>query len=148
MNPTYLNRSLTLAHQSVQNGNHPFGALLVLDGLIVAEAENTVITQEDVTKHAELNLISKCAHLFSEEEKKRMVLYSSTEPCAMCTGAIVWSGVRSIVYGCSSKQLNLIARGSFTIECRKILSHSLMNFEVSGPYLDEGFTSIHQEFWK
>jgi tRNA(Arg) A34 adenosine deaminase TadA len=118
-----------------------------LDGVIVAEAENTVITDSDVTRHAELNLISAAAGKFSVEERSRMILYASTEPCAMCTGAIVWSGIKNIVYGCSSKLLNQIANGHFTIECRKILEHSNEEYSVEGPLLEEEAVNLHLSYW-
>jgi tRNA(Arg) A34 adenosine deaminase TadA len=144
----YLKKTLTIAKQSVKNGNHPFGALLVLDGQIVAESENTVITDLDVTRHAELNLISNFIHRFSPSERERMTLYSSTEPCAMCTGAIVWSGIKRIIYGCSSEELKRIAKGKFSIECRNILDHSKDRYYVEGPLLEEEAAQIHLEFWK
>jgi tRNA(Arg) A34 adenosine deaminase TadA len=147
MHDFYLNKTFDLARKSVANGNHPFGALLVLNGKIVAESENSVITDSDVTRHAELNLISKFVHKFTEAERKEMVLYSSTEPCAMCTGAIVWSGIETVVYGCSSELLNQIARGSFTIECRKILAHSSNTYQITGPLLEEEASKLHKEYW-
>ena len=148
MHTLYLQKTFTLAKQSVQNRNHPFGALLVLDGRVVAESENTVITDSDVTRHAELNLISNFSHRFTQEERNRITLYSSTEPCAMCTGAIIWSGIKKIVYGCSSDQLNRIAKGKFTIECRKILDHSTETYKVEGPLLEQESSQLHLEFWK
>lgn len=147
MHNSYLHQTFILAKQAVQNGNHPFGALIVLDGKIVAQAENTVITGSDVTRHAELNLISNFIPQFSQAEKERMILYSSTEPCVMCTGAIVWSGIKKIVYGCSSERLNRIAKGHFTIECRKILDHSTFSYYVEGPLLEDEASLLHLEYW-
>lgn len=148
MHEFYLQKTFTIAKQSMKKGNHPFGALLVLDGQIVAESENTVVTDKDVTRHAELNLISNYIHRFHPSERERMTLYSSTEPCAMCTGAIIWSGIKKIIYGCSSEKLNRIAKGHFTIECRKILDHSRDIYSVEGPLLQEEAEQIHLEFWK
>jgi tRNA(Arg) A34 adenosine deaminase TadA len=147
MQEFYLHQTFTLAQQAVKNGNHPFGALLVLDGEVVAEAQNTVISDNDVTRHAELNLISKFAHSFSEDQLGRIVLYASTEPCAMCTGPIVWSGIKKIVFGCSSAELNRIAQGQFTIECREIFKHSTETYDVTGPLLQKQAAEIHSGFW-
>lgn len=147
MQEIFLQQTFSLAKLSVKNGNHPFGALLVLDGEVVAVAQNTVISDNDVTRHAELNLISKFAHTFNQAELDRMVLYASTEPCAMCTGAIVWSGIKKVVYGCSSAELNQIAKGQFTIECRNIFKHSTAHFSVSGPNIENEAKLIHFEYW-
>ena len=63
----HLRRAIELAQQSRQNGNHPFGALLVdADGEVVLEAENTVFTEDDCTNHAELNLVRAASRRFDE----------------------------------------------------------------------------------
>ena len=54
----FLRQGITLARQARAAGNHPFGALLVLDGEVVASAQNTVFTHRDPTAHAETNLVS------------------------------------------------------------------------------------------
>ena len=87
-------------------------ALLVRDGEIVMEAENTVESEVDITGHAELNLVRRAVHELGEEVVKACTLYTSTEPCAMCSGAIYWSGISRVVYACSAKRLGEIAGGS------------------------------------
>jgi len=86
----YIKRTYQLAQSAQEKGNHPFGALLVMDNKVVFTAENTVMTNNDVTRHAELNLVSKVTQELDPESLSHGVLYSSTEPCAMCTGAIFW----------------------------------------------------------
>jgi tRNA(Arg) A34 adenosine deaminase TadA len=54
---TYIRRAIQLARQARERGNHPFGAQLVADRQVILEAENTVVTEADPTKHAEMNLI-------------------------------------------------------------------------------------------
>ena len=75
------------------NGDHPFGALLVKDGEVVLTAVNTVNTDHDNTRHAELNLVSQAMRQFDADFLADCVLYTSTEPCAMCAGAIYWAGI-------------------------------------------------------
>lgn len=147
MHESYLRQTFKIAEQSVQAGNHPFGSLLVLDGKVVAEAGNSVITESDVTRHAELVLISKFAHRFTDEERKRMIVYASTEPCAMCTGAIIWSGIETIVFACSGKKLEEIAKGGFYLESREILKHSTKSYSVTGPLLEEEASQQHLNYW-
>jgi len=95
-----LQHSLSLAKCAVLDGNHPFGAVLCLEGEMVAQAQNTVLTDRDVTRHAELNLVSDVTQRFSREQLARSILVSSTEPCAMCAGAIYWSGNGEGFCGC------------------------------------------------
>src|SRR3989338_4605277 len=93
----FVERSLELSNQAVLKGNHPFGALIVYpsnattqcatcrkDSYWILEAENTVHTGNDVTHHAELNLISRAWKLLSADQRAKCVLITSTEPCAMC----------------------------------------------------------------
>ena len=141
-------RSYQLAKSAVEKGNHPFGALLVIDDKVVMTAENTVNTDNDVTRHAELNLVSKAARELDMESLKRSILYTSTEPCAMCTGAIFWAGISTIVYGCSAAELGEIASGSFVVPSRELLKYGKRKVKVIGPILEEQGAEIHHSFWK
>jgi len=144
----YITRTYELAESAQQKGNHPFGALLVIDDEIVLTAENTVITDNDVTRHAELNLVSKATQKFDPEILAESILYTSTEPCAMCTGSIFWAGISTIVYGCSAGKLGEIAGGSFVVPSRELLKYGNRKMEVVGPILEEIGAEIHQRFWK
>jgi tRNA(Arg) A34 adenosine deaminase TadA len=87
----FIRRAIELSVLAKDHGNHPFGALLVNDdNEIILEAENTVYTEHDVTRHAELNLVSKASRTLDPEVIQQSTLYTSTEPCAMCSGSIFW----------------------------------------------------------
>jgi tRNA(Arg) A34 adenosine deaminase TadA len=144
---TYIMETYQLALSAQEKGNHPFGALLVIDGEVILTAENTVNTDHDITKHAELNLISKATHELDPKRLWSSILYTSTEPCAMCTGAIFWSGVSKIVYGCSATTLGEIAGGSFVVPCRELLKYGQREITVVGPVLEDQGTFIHRNFW-
>ena len=96
------------AEQAVEHGNHPFGALLVKAGEVILTAENAVNTENDVTRHAELVLVSRASKAFTPEVLAQCTLYTSTEPCAMCLGAIPWSGVRSVICGARDEDARAI----------------------------------------
>ena len=82
----HLLRAIELARVSREQGNHPFGSLLVdASGDVVFEAENTVVTRRDATGHAELNLVRAASMQFDVEMLRTSTLYTSTEPCAMCS---------------------------------------------------------------
>ncbi|MBL4774146.1 MAG: nucleoside deaminase [Alcanivoracaceae bacterium] len=144
----YIKRTYQLAQSAKGNGNHPFGALLVVDGEVVLSSENTVISDNDITKHAELNLVSMATQKFSTEVLKMAILYTSTEPCAMCSGAIFWAGISSVVYGCSAKKLGEIATGSFVVPCKDIFRYGNRETSVIGPLLESQGADIHRGFWK
>lgn len=100
-----MKRANQLALQATEKGNHPFGALLVHDNKIIAEAENTVNTDKDFTRHAELNLMADVTERFSQEILRESTIYASSAPCLMCANTIWEAGLRKIVYGVSYKAL-------------------------------------------
>src|SRR5580693_7205335 len=97
----YMARAFELARYAVTHGGGPFGALLVKDGKILAEYSNCVHSTRDVTKHAETGLISAFSPKIDRETFAGSTLYTSTEPCAMCCGAICFAGIGRVVYGTS-----------------------------------------------
>jgi tRNA(Arg) A34 adenosine deaminase TadA len=146
-NETFIREAILLAAQARQHGNHPFGALLVQDGRVILTAENTVNTDHDQTRHAELNLVSTAARQFNSEILANTILYTSTEPCAMCAGAIYWTGIRVVVYGCSAELLGAMADGGLVIPCREIFARGSEAVEVIGPILEDDARKVHEDFW-
>lgn len=146
-NVSWMERALKLAYRSVVAGNHPFGALLVLDGKIVLEAENTVNTDSDVTRHAEMNAISQSCRMMSEAERGRTILFTSSEPCAMCAGALYWAGIKTVVYGCSAKRLDEIAGASLMCHSRNVFDGAVNSPEVYGPLLEDAAAAQHLSYW-
>jgi tRNA(Arg) A34 adenosine deaminase TadA len=139
----HLLAAIELARRSRGNGNHPFGALLVAaDGKVVLEAENTVVTERDCTGHAESNLMRLASARFTPELLERCTLYTSTEPCAMCAGAIYWGNVRRVVFALSEEALRAIVGGSpvnatLAMPCREVFARGGQTVEVSGPHLEK-----------
>ena len=143
----FIRRSIELARLARVAGNHPFGALLVVDGSVVVEAQNTVHTDRDPTAHAETNLVSRAIRELSPGQIRRSVLYTSCEPCAMCTGKMYWAGVRSIVYAFSAEELATLAGGSFLVPCRELFARAAEPVTVIGPLLLDEARAVHVGFW-
>ena len=137
----------TLAEKAVGNGDHPFGALLVRDGAVVQTAVNTVHSDNDETRHAEINLVSEAGRRFGPETLARCTLYTSTEPCAMCTGAIYAAGIPTIVFGCSARALYDLTGSDLSIPSRDILALGQRETAVIGPILEEEGLQIHHSYW-
>lgn len=147
MHEQFIRNSIELAQQARKKGNHPFGALLVKDGEVILTAENTVHTERDSTRHAELNLVSQASQTFDIQTLGESVLYTSTEPCAMCAGAIYWAGIRSVVFGCSNQALERLAGQGLSISCRDVFSRGAKKTEVFGPILEQDALAVHAGFW-
>lgn len=143
----FISRVYCLAREARAKGDHPFGALLVVDGTVALECLNTVNTSADVTRHPELDILRLAATKLAKDDLKKATLYASTEPCAMCCGAIYWSGVPKLVYGCPTEVLGEIAGGSFMVPSRELFSKGKRAIEVIGPVLPEEGAEIHKGFW-
>ncbi|CAF0962910.1 unnamed protein product [Rotaria sordida] len=143
----FIRQAIKLSLSAVEHGNHPFGACLVSkDGQVLLTAENTIhIPNNDVTRHAELNLISMASQKFSRNILEQCTLYTSCEPCLMCTGALFWSGIRNLVYALSSETLGKYAGHDGLLSCRQLLPAA--KFTVIGPILEDEAVKIHQTYW-
>jgi tRNA(Arg) A34 adenosine deaminase TadA len=143
----FILRCYALAREAVANGNHPFGALLVKGGQIILTAVNTVHSDKDETRHAEINLMAEAGRRFSADELAQCTLYTSTEPCAMCTGAIYAAGIPTIVFGCSAEALYDLLKSDLSIPSRDILALGQRGTAVIGPILKEEGLEIHKAYW-
>lgn len=147
----HLARSVALARAAREHGNHPFGALLVTADGRILEAENTVLTSQDVTAHAETNLVRSAWAALSPADLATSTLYTSTEPCAMCSGAIFWAGIGTVVYALGSDELDDLVEGTgeFTLalHAREVLARGGHPTTVLGPFDVPGARAVHEGFW-
>ncbi|MFE3766033.1 nucleoside deaminase [Streptomyces sp. NPDC059104] len=101
-----LRRAIAIAARAIDLGDAPYGSLLAgPDGTILAEAHNTVRRDNDISAHPELKLSRWAARELDGHTAARTTLYTSCEPCGMCAGGIVRSGLGRVVYALSTAQL-------------------------------------------
>jgi tRNA(Arg) A34 adenosine deaminase TadA len=136
----HLRETFAIARRALLRGNRPFGALLVArNGAVLAAAENTQMTGEQVLAHAEMNLLYRAARDLTTDVLSAATLYTSAEPCAMCAGAIFWSGVGRVVYGLSGDRLHELSGYDPHIlvpNAREVLSRAGRRVEIIGPMLE------------
>ncbi|MFN8482438.1 MAG: nucleoside deaminase [Anaerolineae bacterium] len=148
-----LRRAIEIARGARAHGNHPFGALLAdRDGVVLLEAENTVTTEHDCTGHAETNLMRLASRQFEPEFLATCTLYTSTEPCAMCAGAIYWGQVGRVVFAMSEEGLLELTgddpeNQTFSLPCREVFARGQRPVIVEGPALQEEARQAHAGFW-
>ncbi|HDH03318.1 MAG TPA: nucleoside deaminase [Actinobacteria bacterium] len=148
----HLRRAISVSVSARANGNHPFGAVLAdATGQVVAEAENTVETGRDVTGHAETNLVRIASAQWTPELLASHTLYTSCEPCTMCTGAIFWSGITRIVFALSVEGLMQFFDTRPDAPLHQMASSRLLTpedgIEVLGPALESEAAKAHKGFW-
>lgn len=96
----------------------PFGALIVdKDNKIIAITSNTVLRDHDPTAHAEMNAIREATKKLGTHDLSGCTLYTTCYPCPMCLGAIIWSNIKQVYYGCNAKDADKIGfRDDFIYE--------------------------------
>lgn len=92
--------ALKLAEEGIAKGGGPFGAVIAMEGKIIAKAVNKVVINSDPTAHAEVLAIREAASALKSHDLKNCIIYCSCEPCPMCLGAIYWAGIRRVIYAC------------------------------------------------
>lgn len=149
--------ALAVAERAKAAGRHPFGAIVVDEhGNIVAEVGNNSMPPEgDPTQHAELRAAAIAARKLAPEALARATLYTSAEPCAMCSGAIYWCGIGRVVYAMSEEALlgltgNHPENPTLSLPCREVFARGQRHVEVVGPLpeMEAEATAPHIGFWK
>jgi guanine deaminase len=96
----FMARAIQLSIENVRSGRGgPFGAVVVKDGKVIAEAANNVTRTNDPTAHAEILAIREACRQLGAFELTGCEIYTSCEPCPMCLGAIYWARPDRVYYG-------------------------------------------------
>lgn len=126
---------MALAEEGLNQGNAPFGSLLVSDGSILFEDHNRN-ADGDNTRHPEFEIARWAANHLSETERRTSIVYTSGEHCSMCASAHGLAGLGRIVYASSTEQLNAWHK-ALGVEPGNIKGHRvheiLVDAEVDGP---------------
>jgi tRNA(Arg) A34 adenosine deaminase TadA len=146
-----------IATESRAGGNHPFGALLAdAEGNILLEQPNDVVTGHNDCGHAETLLLIRASQQYERDFLATCSLYTSVEPCVMCTGALYWANVGRLVYGITEQMLLEMTADNpenptFDLPCREVLAHGQKQFTVVGPVTDQALiqriVEDHKGFW-
>ena len=150
-------RTAEIAHDAMERGNHPFGALLADRAGNILMEQGNAFTEGGSAYHAETLLLLKAAKKYSPEFLHECTLYSNFEPCCMCTGALYWTNVGRLVFGATEKELLKFTgdheeNPTFSLSSREVVSHGQKDIVIEGPTEDEELLSLlvrdHLDFWK
>src|SRR5215204_5940216 len=109
----HLRRAIELAAEARAAGDMPYGSLLVgAAGEVLAEDRNTVLTERDIAAHPELKLARWAARRLDADVARATTMYTSCQPCPMCSGAIARSGLGRVVFALAGEQLQALGAAS------------------------------------
>jgi tRNA(Arg) A34 adenosine deaminase TadA len=142
-----VDRAIELAEESVEMGNTPFGALVVVDDEIVREGRNETRSNDDLAAHPELTLARWAGRELDADERARCTMYASTEPCPMCATAIHYAGIDRVVFGVSGETLDELTGDVVTIPCEEVIRRADGETTVEGPVATEAAMALHESFY-
>lgn len=90
------------------NHGGPFGTVIVKDGKIISRGHNEVVKNHDATCHGEMVALRKAMKKLKTFDLAGCELYTTGEPCPMCLGAILWSNISKVYYGCNTIDTEII----------------------------------------
>jgi tRNA(adenine34) deaminase len=120
----FMNVAIDEARAAAAQGEVPVGAIVVVDGHIVARAGNRTITDCDPTAHAEMVALREAAQAVGNYRLLDAALYVTIEPCAMCAGAMVQARIARLIYGADDP------KGGAVRTCFSVLDHPQLNHRV------------------
>ena len=143
----FMKKAIGLSEAAVRHGTEPIGAVLVKDGEIVFTNENQIYTMHDPTFHGEAGLIRRFCAETGITDLREYTLYSSCEPCSMCSGAMVWVKLGRLVYGASNEELEALL-GQEGCNCSRIVfDNSFWKPEVTAGILREEALEVLRSYF-
>jgi tRNA(Arg) A34 adenosine deaminase TadA len=149
----HLRRAFTVALRAREEGQHPFGAILVgPDGEVLLEQGNGYMPYRDMTGHTERVLMTRASQAYRPDFLATCTMYTSAEPCAMCAGAAYWAGIGRVVYGASERALKALTGNhpenpTLDLPCTVVFAAGQRTVEVLGPLLEDEALALHEGMW-
>ncbi|MBP1857934.1 nucleoside deaminase [Rhizobium herbae] len=144
----FMTEAIALARENVRRGGRPFGAVLVMDGEVVAHGVNGLVETHDPTSHAELLAVRAAAIKRHSPILKGATMYASGHPCPMCLAAMRIAGITDIFYAYSNEDgapYGLTSAGLYD-DLRKPLAEQQMSFAYH-PVRPEGEADLY-DLWR
>ena len=136
----YMKIAIIEAKKSLENDDVPVGAVIVLDGEIIAKSFNQKERNNKVTDHAEILAINEASEILKSYRLDNATVYTTKEPCIMCMGALLSARVKKIIYGASDRRFgtkDLATNNNFNNKC-----------EIVGGVCQDECEKLLREFFK
>ena len=142
-----MRQAIAASRDALARGDRPYGAAAVgADGRLLHVAGNRQVTARDCTAHAETVLVRDLESRLGPGALRGATVYASGEPCAMCSGALFWAGVRRVVFATPTPRMAALLGGDLLpARCAEVLAGATPAVEVDGPLLHEEAEAVLRE---
>lgn len=138
MNEKYMMLAINEAKKAYKKNDVPIGCVIVKDGRIISKAHNKKEIKKNAIMHAEIIAIEKACKKLKTWHLDDCILYTTVEPCMMCTGAIIQSRIKKIYYSISNKSFGELE--NYHLKNKKIF--------IQNNILNEESKKLLQQFFK
>lgn len=146
--------ALEEASLSRQEGNQGYGAVVVLGQRILSRAHDTTVTQRDPSLHAEVNAVRQAVQTLGDSDSpgapplrgqgvSGAILFSTCEPCPMCSSLAVWANFTTIVYGATIEETARLGKARMHVNAADIVAQSPVMIEIIGGVLREECLALY-----
>ena len=140
----WMNLAIKQAIKAEEKDEVPVGAVIVKNGVLLAEAHNQTISTNDATAHAEIQLLRAAGKKLKNYRQIHSTIYVSLEPCAMCLGAMVHARITRIVFGAYNPKTGVCG------SCSDLTNVDFFNhkIDIKGGVLETKCSKLLQDFFK
>lgn len=143
----FMSRAIEEAYSGVKSGDGgPFGVVIVKHGEVISSAHNTVLRDNDPTRHAEINAIREAAKKEGTYDLSGLEIYSTTEPCPMCFSAVHWARIDRLIYGTRIEDVKKLGFNELTIPVSRMKEEGSSEVEIEAGFMLEECEELLR-FW-
>ncbi len=127
----YMKKAFIDANRGAYEDEVPVGAIVVYENTIIAKSYNLCIKLCDPTAHAEMQVITAACNYLQSRYLDKCILYTTLEPCVMCSGAMFWSQLGHLVYGAKDEKNGFSLFKKSLIHPKTKITKGILNYESS-----------------
>ena len=140
----YMNEAVSLANIALHKNEIPIGAVIIHNGGIISSGYNQTLIKNDILQHAEIIAIQKAQNILNNYRLNECDLYVTIEPCVMCSGAIINSRIRRVIYGANEPKTGAIC-SQYNVFANKIVNH---HTQTIGPLDNDLYSRQIKDFFR
>lgn len=138
----FMSRALEMAERGRLAGEPPVGACIVKDGEVLACLHNAVVSEMDITAHAEVRVLREACRMLKALDLSGCEIYSTVEPCAMCMSACYYAHVSRLVYGARLSDMTEYTGDELSVRPDELIRGQQRQVEVVGDFMREACVDL------